>query len=71
MRDSYGVGLVNHYTGTRITKILAANGLAPKVPEDLFYLIKRAVNIRKHLEHNPRDICSKYHLILVESRIYR
>lgn len=71
LRDQYAVGLVNHYTGSRVTRILRANSLAPEVPEDLYFLIKRAVQMRKHLERNPRDICSKHHLILVESRIHR
>ena len=27
LRDNYAVGLVNHYTGSRITRILKANGI--------------------------------------------
>lgn len=71
LRDRYAVGLVNHYTGSRITRILAANGIAPEIPEDLYFLIKRAVQMRKHLERNPRDMSLKYHLILIEARIHR
>ena len=71
LRDKHCVGLVNHYTGSRITRILGANGINQEVPEDLYHLIKRAVSIRKHIERNPRDISSKYHLILNESRIHR
>lgn len=43
LRDNYGIGLVNHYTGSRISHILRNEGLAPKLPEDLYFLIKRAV----------------------------
>ncbi|CAL6008509.1 Ribosomal_protein S13 [Hexamita inflata] len=71
LRDQFAIGLINHYTGTRVTRILRAAGVAPEIPEDLYFLIKRAVQMRKHLERNPRDISTKYHLILVESRIYR
>lgn len=46
-------------------------GLAPDLPEDLYYLIKKAVAIRKHLERNRKDKDSKFRLILVESRIHR
>jgi hypothetical protein len=31
---------------------MKAMGLAPDLPEDLYYLIKKAVAIRKHLERN-------------------
>ena len=46
-------------------------GLAPELPEDLYYLIKKAVAMRKHLEANRKDKDGKFHLILVESRIHR
>ena len=46
-------------------------GLAPEIPEDLYHLIKKAVNVRKHLEKNRQDTDSKYRLILIESRIHR
>jgi small subunit ribosomal protein S13e len=46
-------------------------GLAPEIPEDLYFLIKKAVAIRKHLERNRKDKDSKFRLILVESRIHR
>merc|ERR1712113_438640 len=57
LRDSFG--------------ILKTNGLAPELPEDLYYLIKKAVAIRKHLDKNRKDKDSKFRLILVESRIHR
>ncbi|EMS61682.1 putative calcium-binding protein CML7 [Triticum urartu] len=47
------------------------HGLAPEIPEDLYFLIKKAVAIRKHLERNRKDKDSKFRLILVESRIHR
>jgi small subunit ribosomal protein S13e len=46
-------------------------GCAPQIPEDLYYLIKKAISIRKHLEKNRKDKDSKFRLILVESRIHR
>lgn len=45
--------------------------LAPDIPEDLYYLIKKAVNMRKHLDRNRKDKDTKFRLILVESRIHR
>ena len=43
--------------------------MAPKIPEDLYFLIKKAVNVRKHLERhrdsmwmapNYQEICDWY-----------
>ena len=50
LRDSYGVGQVQAITGNKILRILRIKGYAPDIPEDLYHLIKKAVNIRKHLE---------------------
>ncbi len=33
--------------------------------------MKKALNIRKHLEKNRKDKSAKFRLILVESRIHR
>ncbi|MCP9258312.1 40S ribosomal protein S13 [Dirofilaria immitis] len=71
LRDSHGVAQVRRVTGNKIVRILKAKGMAPEIPEDLYHLIKKAVNIRKHLERNRKDKDSKYRLILVESRIHR
>ncbi|KAK1284965.1 40S ribosomal protein S13 [Acorus calamus] len=71
LRDSNGIAQVKSVTGSKILRILKANGLAPEIPEDLYHLIKKAVAIRKHLERNRKDKDSKFRLILVESRIHR
>jgi small subunit ribosomal protein S13e len=71
LRDSQGVGQVRAVTGNKVLRILKKNNLAPTLPEDLYYLIKKAVNVRKHLERNGKDKDAKYRLILIESRIHR
>nr|AAX48889.1 S13 [Suberites domuncula] len=71
LRDSHGVAQVRHITGNKILRVLKAKGLAPRLPEDLYYLIKKAVAIRKHLEKHRKDKDSKFRLILVESRVHR
>merc|ERR1711860_262327 len=71
LRDSHGVAQVRFVTGNKILRILKAKGLAPDLPEDLYHLIKKAVNIRKHMERNRKDKDSKFRLILVEARIHR
>ena len=71
LRDSHGVAQVRFVTGNKILRILKSKGLAPDLPEDIYYLIKKAVSIRKHLERNRKDRNAKFHLILIESRIHR
>lgn len=55
LRDSHGVAQVRFVTGKKILRIMKAMGLAPDLPEDLYYLIKKAVAMRKHLERNRYD----------------
>merc|ERR1712156_260704 len=71
LRDSHGVAQVRFVTGNKILRILKSKGLAPDLPEDIYYLIKKAVSIRKHLERNRKDRDAKFRLILIESRIHR
>ncbi|OHT06623.1 40S ribosomal protein S13 [Tritrichomonas foetus] len=71
LRDRHGVGQVKNVTGNKVIRILKANGIAPSIPEEIYYLIKKAVNVRKHLERSSHDIDGKYRLILIESRIHR
>eukprot|EP00300_Choanocystis_sp_HF-7_P030014 c38757_g1_i1.p1 GENE.c38757_g1_i1~~c38757_g1_i1.p1 ORF type:complete len:161 (-),score=31.20 c38757_g1_i1:37-519(-) len=71
LRDSQGVAHVKSVTGTKILRILKANGFAPELPEDLYHLIKKAVSVRKHLERSRQDKDAKFHLILIEARIHR
>lgn len=71
LRDQYGIGDVKKITGKKITKILKENKMVPAVPEDLQNLINRAVNLRNHLEKNPRDKHNRHGLQLIESKIRR
>merc|ERR1719164_298069 len=71
LRDSFGVPQVKNVTGNKILRILKSHGLGPQIPEDLYYLIKKAVAMRKHMDKNRKDKDSKFHLVLVESRIHR
>ncbi|KAI3402919.1 TFB4 [Candida oxycetoniae] len=71
LRDAHGVSQTKVVTGNKILRILKSNGLAPEIPEDLYFLIKKAVSVRKHLGRNRKDKDSKFRLILIESRIHR
>ena len=71
LRDIVGIPQTKSITGSKILRILKKSGLAPKIPEDLYHLIKKALQIRKHLEKFRKDKGAKFRLILVESRIHR
>ncbi len=71
LRDSYGIPDVKAVSGKSITKILEEKKLAPKIPEDLMSLIKRAIAIRKHIEENKQDMTALRGLQLTESKVKR
>ena len=67
----YASPQVRSVTSNKVLRILKGSGLAPEIPEDLYYMIKKAVTMRKHLERNRADRDAKFRLILIESRIHR
>merc|ERR1711916_9983 len=71
LRDGEGIPSVRAITSKKIVRILKSKGLQPALPEDLWFLIKKAVQMRRHLERNPKDRDQKFRLVLVESRVYR
>ena len=71
LRDQYGIPLVKLITGKSVTEILKENGLAPKMPEDLENLLRRAARITAHLQKNRKDKHNKRALQLTESKIHR
>ena len=71
LRDRHGVPDVKLATGKRIGTILRENKLATEIPEDLRDLMSKALNLRKHLSENKRDLHNKRQLNLVESKIRR
>lgn len=71
LRDQYGIPLVKPILGKKISEVLEEHGVAPPLPEDLLNLIKRAVNLRRHLEEHPKDLHSKRGLQEIESKIRR
>ncbi|KAJ8291549.1 40S ribosomal protein S13 [Rhodotorula toruloides] len=73
LRDSHGVAQVKSVTGnkpptTSETYVLLSffAPLSRSIKQ-----IKKAVQVRKHLERNRNDKDSKFRLILIESRIHR
>lgn len=71
LRDQYGIPLVKQITGKKLCKILEKHNVQLPVPEDLLYLMKKAVNLRRHLDEHPKDYSAKRGLIEIESKIHR
>jgi len=71
MRDSRGVPLVKIVAGKKVSQILESNDIKEPLPEDLSNLVRKALNIRKHLENNHKDLETKKGLNRTESKIYR
>jgi len=63
LRDQYGIPLVRSVMGVKLTRILEKH--------DLFNLMRRAVNLMRHLEEHPKDLHSKRGLMEIESKIRR
>ena len=71
LRDSYGIPDVHRLTSKKITKILKEHKIEQKTPEDLTNLIKKELQIMKHLEKNKKDMPSRRGLLLTEAKIKR
>lgn len=71
LRDQYGVPSIEAMTGKSIKQILEKQGLTPAYPDDLLNLIKKAMNLRKHLKVHKGDVANATKLIHLESKIKR
>lgn len=71
LRDRYAVPLVKSITGKTIKQILATGQQSRALPEDLATLLKKAEDLRKHLDKNKKDYVNKRSLAMVESKIHR
>ena len=70
LRDQYGVPTVR-INNIKLSQIMVAHQVAPKFPEDMFNLMKKAVNLASHMTTNKTDYTSKRGLELTESKIRR
>ena len=71
LRDEYAVPSVKLVCKKKISSVLDEASVLAKFPEDLINLIKRAINLRKHLSENRKDLSSTHGLKRIESKIYR
>lgn len=71
LRDQYGIPSVQTITKKAIGQILTEKGLASKLPEDLFNVLKQTVGIQEHLQKNHKDQSARHKLMLAESKVRR
>jgi len=71
LRDQYGIPSVKDLTGKKIGYFLKKNKLESDLPEDIQNLIRKAINLRKHLEKHKKDKHNRRGLQLIESKIRR
>ncbi|OLS29162.1 MAG: 30S ribosomal protein S15 [Candidatus Heimdallarchaeota archaeon LC_2] len=71
LRDQHGIPSIKLVTGKKLLTILKENDVAPRYPEDLISLIRRAMSLRNHMTENKKDLSSKHGLRRIESKIYR
>ena len=71
LRDTYGIPDVKVLCKKKISDILKEKSILPELPDDIMALIRKSVEIRKHLEANPVDQTAKRGLNITESKIKR
>lgn len=71
LRDQYGIPSVKTVTGKDVLAIRKENKSYPDLPEDMLNLLKKAVDLRAHLNKNKKDYTSYRGLELTESKIRR
>jgi len=71
LRDTYGIPNVKQISKKTITEILREKKLIPEIPEDLLALIRKGIDVNKHVETNKTDQTAKRGITLTESKIRR
>ncbi len=71
LRDRYGVPDVTLVTGKKIVTILKENKQASAIPEDIRNLIVKTLDLKKHVDKNPKDVHNKRSLNNMVSKIRR
>ena len=71
LRDTYGIPDVKSITKKSISDILEEKKLLKELPENLTALLRRVIELQKHLETNKKDMVGKRGLQLTESKVRR
>lgn len=71
LKDRDNVPYIKQIYGKRLVAILKEKKLATELPPDMLDLMRKAVNMRKHLSTNRQDVHNNLRLVRVESKIWR
>src|SRR5690349_13997320 len=71
LRDIHAVPSVRLATTKRVEEILAAHKAMPEIPDDLMSLLRKAVNLDRHIQRNKKDLHNQHSLQNVEAKIRR
>ncbi len=71
LRDRFGVPDVSLVTGKKIGTIMKEKNIARSVPEDIYNLIVKVLELKKHLDRNPKDVHNMRSLNNMVSKIRR
>jgi len=71
LRDQYAIPDVKVLIGKTVSQVMRENSVYPSMPEDMLSLLKKAVNLRTHMEKWRQDYHSKKGLLNLESKIRR
>lgn len=71
LKREHKIPYLKHMLGKPLVKVLKEKGMASQIPNDLLDLMKKSVNMYKHLSKNRQDMNNKIRLQRIESKIWR
>jgi small subunit ribosomal protein S15 len=71
LRDQHSIPLVKPITNKKMGQILEEHDLKAEMPEDLENIVRKAVNLQKHLKSNKGDNRNVRSLELIEAKVHR
>jgi len=71
LRDQHGIPSIKKVTGMTVEGVLAKNNLLGDIPRDLLNLIRKSVNLQKHMKTHRKDFSSKRGYQVTLSKIRR
>lgn len=71
LRDQHGIPSVREALDKSMLEVLESHDANPDIPEDLMNLMRKAVQLRNHLDKNPNDTRSQRALEELEANIHK
>lgn len=71
LRDQHAVPLVKPILKKSVKQVLDEHGIKQEIPEDLNNIVKKALNLQRHLKTHNSDKRNVRSLELVEAKVHR